>query len=190
MNHTTSSKRSGGAQFDAHHLHIQAFAAEQAQLAGEAPLSQFPRLQQESVKPQDAATVQWQAQGRTVPVAGGAAEIWLDLEASTTLWMTCQRCLEPVQQTIAFARSFRFVRDEASAILLDDEIEEDVLVYGKDFQLFELIEDELLMAVPVGAYHDTCPQSVAMHTETDDFAAAQTSKPNPFAVLQSLKKTQ
>lgn len=174
--------------FQAKHLHVQAFAAEAASLSGQEPLTHYPRLAQESVQLQDDTAVYWNAQGRTVPVMGGAAEIWMDLEAHATVWMQCQRCLEPSLQELHVQRSFRFVQNESAAEKLDDEIEEDVLVYGKDFDLYALIEDELLMELPVAPRHGVCPQMPVMQVQTADYTEAEEEKPNPFAVLQGLKQ--
>jgi uncharacterized protein len=62
--------------------------------------------------------------------------------------MECQRCLTPVDVPLDVERSFRFVADEATAEALDDECDEDLLALSREFDLRELIEDELLMACP------------------------------------------
>lgn len=54
-------------------------------------------------------------------------------------------------------RSFRFVPDEETAELEDDDSDEDVLALSSEFNLLELIEDELLMEVPVVPRHEVCP---------------------------------
>ncbi|HQS64567.1 MAG TPA: YceD family protein, partial [Acidovorax defluvii] len=100
----------------------------------------------------------------------------------------CQRCLTPVDVPLAVERSFRFVADEATAEALDDESEEDLLALSREFDLRELIEDELLMALPVVPRHDECPSAVPLASSDDDFEAASAEKPNPFAALASLRK--
>ena len=65
--------------------------------------------------------------------------------------------------------------------------EEDVLVLGRDFNLMELIEDELLMAMPVVPKHAMCPEPVKLQVADTDFVEASVEKPNPFAVLEQLK---
>lgn len=184
--------KSGGKRaaqpFNARHLDIVAFAEAGASLSGEDPLSHYARLSREDLDGEGKAVVRWQAQGRSEPVAGGAPEIWLDLQAQTELGMQCQRCLEPMRQTLAFERSFRFVRDEATAEQLDEELEEDVLVWRKDFDLQALVEDELLMELPVAPRHEVCPSTPPMQVQTHDFDAGEQEKPNPFAALKALKK--
>lgn len=184
--------KSGGKRaaqpFNARHLDIVAFAEAGASLSGEDPLSHYARLSREDLDGEGKAVVRWQAQGRSEPVAGGAPEIWLDLQAQTELGMQCQRCLEPMRQALAFERSFRFVRDEATAEQLDEELEEDVLVWRKDFDLQALVEDELLMELPVAPRHEVCPSTPPMQVQTHDFDAGEQEKPNPFAALKALKK--
>lgn len=184
--------KSGGKRaaqpFNARHLDIVAFAEAGASLSGEDPLSHYARLSREDLDGEGKAVVRWQAQGRSEPVAGGAPEIWLDLQAQTELGMQCQRCLDPMRQALAFERSFRFVRDEATAELLDEELEDDVLVWRKDFDLQALVEDELLMELPVAPRHEVCPSTPPMQVQTHDFDAGEQEKPNPFAALKALKK--
>ena len=184
--------KSGGKRaaqpFNARHLDIVAFAEAGASLSGEDPLSHYARLSREDLDGEGKAVVRWQAQGRSEPVAGGAPEIWLDLQAQTELGMQCQRCLEPMRQALAFERSLRFVRDEATAEQLDEELEEDVLVWRKDFDLQALVEDELLMELPVAPRHEVCPSTPPMQVQTHDFDAGEQEKPNPFAALKALKK--
>ena len=169
------------------HVAIVAFAEAHAALGGENPLADFPRLVTEASETAG-VTVRWQAQGRTVAAHGGPAQIWLDLQASTVLPTICQRCLQTMTQTVSFNRAFRFVHDEATAQQLDDEVEEDVLVYSKQFDLLALVEDELLMAMPIAPRHESCPQAPVLHVQSDDFPAQPQAQPHPFAALQALKK--
>ena len=69
-----------------------------------------------------------------------------------------------------------------------DRSEEDVLVLSREFNLLELVEDELLMSVPPVPKHEECPAPVKLQAADADFVDAPVEKPNPFAVLQQLKK--
>ena len=114
-------------------------------------------------------------------------EIWVHLQADTRLPLVCQRCLLPVDVPVAVDRSFRFVADEATAAAQDDEAEEDLLALSRSFDLLELIEDELLMELPVAPRHEVCPEPVKMSTADAAFDAAAPQKEHPFAVLGRLK---
>ena len=76
---------------------------------------------------------------------------------------------------------------EATAAAQDDDAEEEVLALSRDFDLLELVEDELLMDLPVAPMHDVCPEPVKMSAADEDFEAAEAARENPFAVLGRLK---
>lgn len=121
-----------------------------------------------------------------VPQPDHADQIWLDLRATVDLPLQCQRCLGPVLATVQAERSFRFVVDEATAAALDDEAEEDILVISRDFDALTLVEDELILSLPLVPLHAVCPEAVPMAAVDPEFDAAA-EKPNPFAVLARLK---
>jgi uncharacterized protein len=54
--------------------------------------------------------------------------------------------------------------------------------------VLDLIEDELLMTLPVVPKHDVCPVPIKLQVADADFVDEPTEKPNPFAVLEQLKK--
>ena len=76
----------------------------------------------------------------------------------------------------------------ATAEAQDDESEEDLLVVSREFDLRSLIEDELLMAMPLVPLHDVCPSPIKMAVVDPDFEEAVAAKPNPFAALAALQK--
>lgn len=165
-------------------LDMAAFAADHGELAGDWPLATLPRLAESAVPEASAgALVHWQARGELRPLAGGAAEIWLQLKADVRLALCCQRCLAPVDETVALDRSLRFVADEQQAAALDAELEDDVLSLERVLDLRELVEDELLLALPLVPRHAECPQPLPL---SEDEAPAD-ERPNPFAVLAGLK---
>ncbi len=84
-------------------------------------------------------------------------------------------------------RSFRFVADEALAAQQDEECEEDVLVLCRDFKLQDLVEDELLMALPLTPKHAVCPRPPRMSAADAAFTDEPQARENPFALLAGLK---
>ena len=84
-------------------------------------------------------------------------------------------------------RPFRFVADEAIAMAEDDRSEEDLLALSRSFDLVELVEDELLMDLPVAPRHDVCPVPVTLAVADEDFETAPAERDNPFALLKGLK---
>jgi uncharacterized protein len=80
------------------------------------------------------------------------------------------------------------VETEVQAELEDDESLEDVLVASQDFDLASLIEDEVLLDLPLVPRHDVCPVDVKLAVADADFEQQQ-EKPHPFAALASLKSS-
>jgi uncharacterized protein len=176
--------------YDAKHLNIEAFANANGDIAGTESLACFGRLLEEAQGAGAHNAVHFTAKGMTRPNGGTSAQIWLALAAEVALPQTCQRCLGPVDVPVTFEREFRFVASEEVAAVEDEESEEDVLVLSRDFNLLELIEDELLMALPVVPKHEVCPGAVKLQVADPEFEEEAAEKPNPFAVLEQLKKKQ
>ena len=175
-------------EYSLDHLDTAAFAKANAVMEGQDPLSAFERLAQEAQAPVDGMSVSWYAEGEHVPEAGGPGHLWVHLEADAQVPMICQRCLGVAHIDLQVERSFRFVKDEATAEAMDDEAEEDLLAHSKEFNLRALIEDELLMELPLVPMHDECPVQIPMAASSEDFEQASTEKTNPFAVLAGLRK--
>jgi uncharacterized protein len=179
---------------------LRALAKQGDSLSGHHPLSAYQRLSSDLPGDEAAKTcpVIWtahpehrerlgtlasEAQGR---VAGGP-QLWLHLQAQAEVPQICQRCLTPTVEHVEVDRWFRFVADEATAATEDDESEEDVLVLEPRFNLHELIEDELLMALPLVPMHNACPVSVHMSAGDLEVAVEEAERPHPFAALAALK---
>ncbi|MDH4393933.1 MAG: DUF177 domain-containing protein [Aquabacterium sp.] len=176
---------------DALRLDVAAFIADAAQLSGDWPGASLQRLADLQAAPQDTplAAVAWQALGQRLPVAAGDAELWLHLHASAQVWLTCQRCLQPFTVPLDIDQRLRFVRGEAQAEALDAEIEEDVLALSKSLDLRDLVEDELLLALPIVPRHDACPQPLPVPLGEAPAPEDVPERENPFAALQRLKST-
>jgi len=174
-------------EFAAQRLDVKAFAQAGGLLSGQDSLEKYERLVQEAQGESKDLVVSWSVRGELRAQAGGAAQVWLHLRAQTSLPLTCQRCLTPVMVDVVVERPFHFVADEAIAAELDDDSEEDVLVLSREFDLLALVEDELLMALPLVPRHEVCPTEVPLQAVDADFDEASTSKVNPFAALASLR---
>lgn len=182
----SSSSPSGAPPAHAHdprRLHITAFAETDATLQGTTSLHGLPRLASECALTPPETPVRWQAQGSTRQTTGQPKEIWLELEAEVSLTLQCQRCLQAMQEPVRVQRAFRFVHDEATAAQLDEELEEDVLVISRQFDLLALVEDELIMALPFAPRHAACQPAADLQD-----SSADEEQPHPFAVLQQLKQ--
>lgn len=167
---------------DPERLDVAAFAAAGGRLDGTWPGSSLARLAASQTLPQDEAPppVQWACVGERRPVQGAEPEVWLRLQARADVWLQCQRCLQPLRQALEIDRRIRFVRGEAQAEALDAESEDDVLALTRWLDLRELVEDELLLALPLVPRHDACTPPA----KADD--GSDTPAENPFAALASL----
>ncbi|MEP6823801.1 MAG: DUF177 domain-containing protein [Ramlibacter sp.] len=173
--------------FAVHRLDVKAFAEQSGRLAGEDTVAAHDRLVAETSGRQGSATVTWSVRGEVRHAAHLQPEIWLHLQARTALSLICQRCLAPVLVPILVDRSFRFVADEQTAAAQDDQSEEDVLALSSSFDVMELIEDELLMELPVATRHDVCPEAIESAAANRESGQDARSPQNPFALLEKLK---
>jgi len=133
----------------------------------------------------ESADVQWSAEGERRRPLSVEPETWLRLGARATVWLECQRCLQPVAVPLSLERWFRFVPGEDAAARLDAESEDDVLELTPTLDLRELIEDELLLALPIVPRHEECVDALPMQHEADE---DDEPAPNPFAALEALKR--
>lgn len=173
--------------YDPRRLDVRRFAEEAGELTGQDGLKRYHRLSAETQPGAADRPVTWQARGEMLNPRHVHPQVWLHLDAAARLPLVCQRCLAPVDMPLSVHRSFRFVPDEATAAAEDDEAEEDLLALSRSFDLLELVEDELLMELPVAPMHDVCPEPMKMSAADEDFDAAGGERENPFAVLGRLK---
>ncbi len=168
-------------------LDVKALAQTNGEISGRDLLSRYERLAQDLQGQGPDLPLNWAARGETRLGPDGRQAFWLHLTLATALPLVCQRCLGPVEVPVAVSRAFRFVATEEEALAQDDEVDEDLLVLSREFNLAELIEDELVMDVPLIPRHEVCPVPVKLAAVDADFEAAATEKPNPFASLSKLK---
>lgn len=172
-------------------LDLPALARAGATLQGSQPLAALPRLADSvlAAADADASPVAWTAQALQRPVTGGEPELWLHLQARAAVRLECQRCLQPMRETLEVDRRFRFVRGEDEAARLDEESDDDVLALPPRLNLPDLLEDELILALPLVPRHETCPQPLPGAGEPSAAPApAAEERPHPFAALAALKR--
>lgn len=158
--------------------HIEPFkwADRGAEVDASVPLKAFARLAEDTLDDKGELTVKCQfardAQRRAY-VAG---------EAHGQVVVTCQRCLGPVQVALDIDFRTLLLREEQEAESLADD--EDYLIAGEDtISLHDMVEDELLLAVPLVPVHDDCEAFAYAQEEPE----AAPKRENPFLVLAGLK---
>lgn len=172
-------------QSNAPHIDVKAFAKAQTHLAGQTPLGQFERLSQDCVG-DVTGDVMWSIHGSMQSTSTGTQSAWLHLTATAHVPLICQRCLGQVDLPLHVDQDFRFVSDEATALAEDDDSDEDLLVLSRDFDVLALVEDELLMAMPIVPMHEACESEHAPTSKDADVDVLE-EKPHPFAALAGLK---
>jgi uncharacterized protein len=176
------------------HFNVSAFAAGEQMLSGAWPRDAiagrpvpFERLGAEACEGGTVSEVGWRIRGELRQGPGGVPQPWVHLEVYGQLPLICQRCLAPVVVRVVSERSFRFVTDEATAAAEDDECEEDVLVLDTRFDWPQLVEDELIMSLPLVPKHEQCPQSGSHQQPTESLSSREGGagdRVHPFAGLR------
>lgn len=108
---------------------------------------------------------------------------------SAQVSLVCQRCMEPVTVSLEADIAVGFATSEARGLAMPDSYEAHVLA-EETVVLSELIEDELILAVPIVAVHpqQSCQPWLEKQQEELSGIEEVTEKKNPFAVLASLKR--
>jgi len=114
-------------------------------------VSAFPRLAQEFTQGALFCRVTGRADQR-----GGMS---LQLAISGEVEMTCQRCLGGVKQVIEIEHTLLLARNESELERLDALPDSDAILVGETLNLVDLVEDEVLLSLPLAAMHaeGECP---------------------------------
>lgn len=173
--------------FQTQRLDVAAFVRTGGVLQGQNALAEYPRLAQEAQGETGDLSVHWQLTGGQRTAGDGSLRPSLHVQAELSLPLTCQRCLGPVQVALQADRHILFAPDEATAAALDDVSQDDVLAMSHALGVQALVEDELLMAIPLVPRHEDCAPPAPLQAQDEAFAAAQAERPHPFAALAELK---
>jgi len=150
--------------------------ARQVQLA--IPLERFER-----VTPQLAAT-QGMVDG-SVALAREEGRIVADVAVTAQLQLRCQRCLEPMSWPVQSSSRVTLLESEAAAAGLPPELETALAPEGR-MRLADLVEEELLLALPAVARHPDGECPAPREEKQEDFAEPTQ---RPFAALSEMLKS-
>ncbi len=114
----------------------------------------------------------------------------IHLGITARVMVTCQRCLDPLPQTLACDNTLAVVWTDEQAGHLPRHLEPLVLE-DEACRLWDVVEDELILALPPFSYHNTeeCREILARFNagQAPIEEALPAEKPNPFNVLAQLK---
>ncbi len=166
------------------------FAKNNEQLSGEFLLASLPRVFEWLQEKASFAEKDWVPNGLVKYNLSGSEnalkQAYLKLSLQFEANMICQRCLleMPFELKLNFnylvvpemkAQSIDFVDESYDDA--DDEF--DLLPASQSMDLIALVEDEIILALPISPLHaENC---VALTLQSGE-------KPNPFAVLKNLKR--
>lgn len=188
-------------QPDPRALRVPALCKNGTTVEGEFPLASMSRLADGFVAAAD-GSARWSLQASTRQSPGREPQLWARLQAHARVPLQCQRCLAPLLQLLEVDQLIRFVESEELAAQLDEESEEDVMSLPAQLNVYALLEDELILALPIVPRHEgECPQPLladgpsAMLTSgrasepagIDPVAQNEEKKPHPFAALAAFK---
>ena|SRR3990167_3527321 len=108
------------------------------------------------------------------------------LEASVSL--LCQRCLAPVRLPVHSDFTLGMVLNDEQARNLP-KCYEPLMVEPEHLDLYDVVEEELLLSLPMFAYHEQCQSDMRKGSDAEN-ADPALKKPNPFSVLSVLKRDQ
>lgn len=115
----------------------------------------------------------------------------VELKVAGAVEMACQRCLTPVTVQVDALSTLAAVWTDEQAANLPARYEP--LITEGEVDLWQLVEEELLLALPSFNYHgdDQCGVKVGLAMAAGDVVAvdadAERDRSNPFEVLATLK---
>lgn len=148
------------------------FARAGSRLRVDWPVSDFPRLR-DSLH-DDTGSIGCELEGIQEQLGRRA----LRLRLSGTLQLTCQRCLGALAQPLRVDEVLLLAETQAEidAEPVNPDAPERILA-GREMQVHELVEDELVLALPIAPRHERCD---------GDQPGAAATKQSPFAGLKDL----
>jgi len=152
-----------------------AFGRERGVLDGDLAVSSLTRLR--DALTESSGTLTYHVEGGV----GCDGRSQLSLAIGGSLSLCCQRCLEALDYPLDLHSLLEFVDDEHD--LTQEELEDDsrdFLPNQKELDVVELIEDEILLALPTVPRHDSCRLPAG--------SDAASGKVSPFSVLAATRR--
>ena len=107
---------------------------------------------------------------------------------STHVTVTCQRCNDDLGLDLDQDFMYSPVGLDAESDDLPEVYDEVALDENGEINVFELIEDELILAVPLVPTHNEASCNYSSKPASFGVLKAEDDKPNPFDILKQLKK--
>jgi uncharacterized protein len=149
------------------------------QLKGKLPLKPMSRLHDSLCEVEGEVEIDWlfSTDEKQRPTIRGRIQ--------TLLKMVCQRCLQPMPWPIETSVALVLLKEGQTENELPDGYEALTLT-STQISLITLVEDELILALPIVAKHTSCPSNE--YQVAEDFNKDLAYQNNPFHVLSQLKQ--
>lgn len=155
------------------------FAHQGIDIAGELPADALTRLAEIAISQNIVADLQFSL--------GEQRERLLKGSIQADVQQQCQRCLKPVDSVLECEISLAVVRDEEEAKNLPESYDPWV-VSEEEADLYAIIEEEILLAVPLIANHsEPCGDELDWRSQEPSQDQQNVNETNPFQVLEQLK---
>lgn len=154
------------------------FARDGGVLDGMLKIADLPRLA--DVLAATGGNLAVRLEGQRVIASDGGRSFWLILAVEGALSLVCQRCLSGVEFPLTLESRLQLVapgQPWPDEDLADDDT--DAIAADKQLSLLALVEEEVLLALPIAPMHEECEPPGA---------ARDGHELSPFAALAALKK--
>jgi uncharacterized protein len=150
------------------------FARKGMETSGEVPMAELPRMA-ELLSDQE-GKIAFVLRG----LEGKDGKPMLALKLNGSCNLSCQRCLKPLQYSVQLMSVLRLIEEGElnQSDIEDDEV--DNIPADKRLDVLNLLEEELLLSIPIAPKHEPGICQIA----TEGIIRSD----NPFAVLAGLKK--
>ena len=101
----------------------------------------------------------------------------LKLAVDGSVRLQCQRCLGSLELPLHLEAQLEFAASEAEITAADDDIER--VVAGREMSIAALVEDEVLLALPMVPKHEQCSAAAGLGANAE---------PSAFQALATLRK--
>jgi uncharacterized protein len=105
---------------------------------------------------------------------------------SVSVALTCQRCTEPLIIDLDVEFTLSPAKDDEAAEALPSYYDAIELDENGEVNLLELVEEELLLAIPLIAMHEPSQCQASVDSVWGELPE-ELEKPNPFDILQKFK---
>lgn len=150
------------------------FARKGKEISGEVPMAELPRMA--DLLADQEGSVSYVLRGFEDDEGKPLLELILEGKCN----LRCQRCMQAMVYPFRLVSRLKLVREDESTDADMEDDEADSIPAEKRMDVVALLEEELLLSLPIAPKHESGECSIA--------AGKEGGKPNPFAVLASLKK--